>query len=377
MTLPGVARAVDDAIARRRIAGTVVLISRDGHLVHEQAAGIADIASNTKMDRETVFRLASVTKPVIAATTMHLVETGDLDLVTPIHHWLNDFRPSLADGSTPAITVDHLLTHTSGLTYRMAEPPGSDYDRLEVSDGLDRTDLTLQQNLRRIARTALRSAPGTEFRYSIAYDVLGALIEAVCGTTLPKAVDEVICRPLHLHSFGFSVGERARVATAYSDGLIPITDEPIPNEINVVRYSPERIFDRNQWPSGGAGAAATASDVLRFLETIALGGGAILTSRTVTEMYSGRVGRQLTPTIRDSFRRGWAGASRDSGPLYGLPIDAVHWGGAYGHTWSIDPATRTVVVALTNTTPEGAAGAFPTDVARAAFTDLATGTVDA
>jgi CubicO group peptidase (beta-lactamase class C family) len=167
------------------------------------------------------------------------------------------------------------------------------------------------------------------------------------------------------------------VATAYSDGLIPITDEPIPGEINVVRYSPERIFDRTQWPSGGAGAAATAGDVLRFLETIALGGGPILTSRTVTEMYAGRVGRQLTPTIRDSFGRGWAVASPDTAPLYGLPIDAVHWGGAYGHTWSIDPATRTVVVALTNTTPGGAAGAFPTDVARAAFTDLATGKLDA
>src|SRR5579875_1951035 len=110
MTLPGVSRAVDDAIARQRIAGAVVLVSRDGQLVHEQAAGMADIASSTKMDPQTVFRLASVTKPVIAATTMHFVETGDLDLTAPIRRWLNDFRPSLADGSTPDITVDHLLT---------------------------------------------------------------------------------------------------------------------------------------------------------------------------------------------------------------------------------------------------------------------------
>lgn len=379
MTLPGVTRAVEAAITDRRIAGAVVLISRDGQLLHQQAAGMADLVSATPMRRETVFRLASVTKPVIAVATMQLVEAGELDLATPIHQWLNGFRPSLGDGSIPDITVDHLLTHTSGLSYRMHEPPGSDYDRLEVSDGLDRTDLTLQENLDRIAHTTLRAAPGREFRYSLAYDVLGGLIEAVTGTTLPKAIAESICKPLQMRSFGFSVGERTQVATAYSDGLIPITEEPIPNDFNVTRFSPERVFDHTQWPSGGAGAAGTADDVLRFLETIALGGGPLLSSRTVTEMYAARIGRRLDgpTTVHDAFARGWAVTSPDTGPLYGLPIDSVHWGGAYGHSWAIDPATRTVVVALTNTTPEGMAGAFPSDVARAAFTDLATGAIDA
>lgn len=374
MTLPGVTRAVDDAVARQRIAGAVVLVSRDGELLHHQAAGMADLASGTAMDRSTVFRLASVTKPFIAAATMQLVESGDLDLTTPIHRWLGGFRPALADGTTPDITVDQLLTHSSGLSYRMGEPPGSDYDRLEVSDGLDRTDLTLQDNLDRIGRTTLRAVPGREFRYSVSYDVLGGIIEVVTAMTLPKAIHELIGCPLQLAGFGFSVGERTPVATAYSDGLIPITDEPIPNDFSMVRYSPERIFDAAQWPSGGAGAAGTADDVRRFLETIALGGQPLLRSRTVTEMYAGRIGRQLSPTIRDSFARGWAVTSPDTTALYGLPVHSVHWGGAYGHTWSIDPATRTVIVALTNTTPEGTAGAFPTDVARAAFADLAAGT---
>lgn len=378
MTLPGVTRAVDDAIAHRRIAGAVVLVSRDGRLLHEQATGMADLASATPMRRETVFRLASVTKPIVAVTVMHLVEADELDLTTPIHHWLSDFRPAISDGSTPDITIDHLLTHTAGLSYRMGEPPGSDYDRLEVSDGLDRTGLTLQENLDRIARTTLRAVPGSEFRYSVAYDVLGGIVESVTGTTLPVAVDQIVSRPLQLHGLGFSVGELAQVATAYSDGLIPITDEPIPNDVNVVRFSPERIFDHTQWPSGGAGAAGTAGNVLRFLESVALGGSPILTSRTVTEMYAARIGRQLVGTaLHDSFGRGWAITSPDTGPLYGLPIDSVHWGGVYGHSWAIDPATRTVIVALTNTTPEGMAGAFPADVARAAFTDLADGRVDA
>ncbi|RNI20700.1 serine hydrolase domain-containing protein [Flexivirga caeni] len=377
MTLPGVTRAVENAIGARHVAGAVLLVSRDGQLLHEQAAGMADLASATPMTRETTFRLASVTKPVIAAAAMRLVESGELDLVTPIHHWLPDFRPKLADGSAPDITVDHLLTHTAGLAYRMGEPPGSDYDQLQVSDGLDRTELTLAENLDRIARTTLRARPGTEFRYSVAYDVLGGVISTVTATPLPKAVAELVCGPVGMPGFGFSVGEQAHVATAYSDGLIPITDEPIPNDINVVRYSPGRIFDARQWPSGGAGAAGTADDVLRFLETIALGGAPILRSSTVAEMYAARIGRQLTPALRDSFARGWAVTSPDTAPLYGLPVDSVHWGGAYGHSWAIDPATRTVIVALTNTTPEGMAGAFPADVARATFADLAAGAVDA
>lgn len=371
MTLPGVTRAVDDAVRNGRIAGAVVLVSRDGHVIHHQAAGMADIGAQAAMTESTVFRLASVTKPFIAVATMQLVESGALDLTTPISNWLNGFRPSLADGSRPDITVDQLLTHTSGLAYRKDEPPGSDYDTLEVSDGLDCTDLTLAENLERIGRTTLRSVPGTEFRYSVSYDVLGALIEAVTGKTLPVAIDGLIAEPLGLRGFGFSVGPRAIVATAYSDGLIAITDEPIPNETNVTRYCPGRIFDPHQWPSGGAGAAGTADDVRRFLDTIALGGDPLLSSRTVTEMFTGRVGRQLTPTIRDSFARGWAVTSPDTTVLYGLPVHAVHWGGVYGHSWSIDPSTRTVIVALTNTTPEGMDGAFPTDVARAAYTDLA------
>ncbi|MFC6704323.1 serine hydrolase domain-containing protein [Flexivirga alba] len=376
MTLPGVTRAVDRAVADRHIAGAVVLVARDGQLVHEQAAGMADVESQTPMAPTTVFRLASVTKPVIAVTVMHLVEQGTLDLTTPITHWLQGFRPALADGSVPEITVDQLLTHTAGLAYRMGEPPGSDYDRLEVSDGLDRTDLTLADNLERISRTTLRAVPGTEYRYSVAYDVLGALIEAATGATLPRAVQDIVCVPLQLASFAFSIGERTPIATAYSDGLIPITDEPIPNDTNVVRYAPERIFDASQWPSGGAGAAAHAHDVLRFFNAVALGGAPILRSSTVAEMYAGRIGRQLTPTLRDSFGRGWAIASPDTGPLYGLPVGSVHWGGAYGHTWSIDPATRTVIVALTNTSPEGTAGAFPSDVARATHVDLAAGEID-
>lgn len=376
MPLPGVTRAVDRAIADRRIAGAVVLVSRDGELVHEQAAGMADLESQTPMTPTTVFRLASVTKPVTAVATMHLVEQGALDLTSPITNWLPDFRPTLADGSEPDVTVDHLLTHTAGLAYRKAEPPGSDYDRLEVSDGLDRTDLTLAENLARIGRTTLRALPGTEFRYSLAYDVLGALIAAATGTTLQRAFHELISEPLRLHSLEFSVGERTPVATAYSDGLIPITDEPIPNGINVSRYSPERIFDPTQWPSGGTGAAAHAHDIRSILDTVALGGGTLLRSSTVAEMYAGRISQELTPTVRESFGRGWAVTSPDTSPLLGLPVHAVHWGGVYGHSWSIDPATRTVVVALTNTTPEGMAGAFPTDVARAAHVDLAEGRLD-
>lgn len=283
-----------------------MLVARDRRLVHEQAAGLADLEAQTPMTPTTVFRLASVTKPVTAVTTMHLVEQGTLNLNSPITRWLPGFRPALADGSTPEITVAHLLTHTAGLSYRMGEAPGSDYDQLEVSDGMDRTNLSLADNIARIAGTTLRSVPGAEFRYSVAYDVLGALIEAATGTPLPRAIADIVGKPLRMHSFGFAAGERAMIATAYSDGLVPITDEPIPNETNVVRFSPERIFDASQWPSGGAGAAAHAHDVLRLLNAIALGGAPILRSSTVVEMYAGRVGRQLTPTLRDSFGRGWA-----------------------------------------------------------------------
>lgn len=168
-------KAIDGAIAEQRIVGAVVLVARDGRLVYHRAAGLADREAGRAMAEDGVFRLASLTKSMVAAAAMRLVEEGSLRLADPATRWLPGFHPALADGTQPVITVRHLLTHTGGLTYGFLEGPDHPYHRLGVSDGMDRASISLDENVDRLAKAPLSYRPGSSWRYSLSMDVLCAL----------------------------------------------------------------------------------------------------------------------------------------------------------------------------------------------------------
>src|SRR5262245_51546337 len=104
---------IDKAIADQTIVGTVVMIARDGKVVYARAAGLADREAKRAMREDTLFRLASMTKPITVLTALALIDQGKLALADPVTKWLPDFKPKLADGRAPTITVRHLITHTS------------------------------------------------------------------------------------------------------------------------------------------------------------------------------------------------------------------------------------------------------------------------
>ncbi|MCA3885139.1 MAG: beta-lactamase family protein, partial [Burkholderia sp.] len=144
--------ALDRALADERMVGAVVLVAQDGELRYARAAGLADRETGTPMREDALFRLSSVTKPVVAAAAMRLVAAGHLTLDEPVARWLPEFRPTLTDGTPAVITLRHLLSHTAGLGYRFLEADGDGpYARAGVSDGMDRSGLSLDENLRRIA----------------------------------------------------------------------------------------------------------------------------------------------------------------------------------------------------------------------------------
>src|SRR5689334_25172975 len=152
--------AIDQAIAEKRIVGAVVLVSQDGRLVYKGIKGLADRESGRPMKVDTVFRLSSVSKPIVTAAALVLVDQGKLSLDDPVSKWLPDFRPKLESGEEPAITVRQLMTHTAGLGYRFAQKPGSAYELAGVSDGLDELRPSLEENLRRLASVPLFNKPG-------------------------------------------------------------------------------------------------------------------------------------------------------------------------------------------------------------------------
>lgn len=354
---------VDSAIADNRLVGTVVLVLRDGQLVYHRAAGLADREAGRPMTEDTIFRLASVTKPLVSAAAMHLVEQGRLGLDDPVSRWLPDFNPKLADGTTPVITVSQLLNHTAGLSYGFLESPHGPYRTAGVSDGLGEPEISFDENLKRIASVPLSYPPGMGWQYSMATDVLGAVLEKASGQSLPALVRESVTGPLGLKDTGFSVTDIKRLSAAYQDGspqpLRMVDKATITSGNSTALFDVRRILDPHAYPSGGAGMAGTAGDIARFLETIRQGGAPILSAHSVQLMVTDHVGATVqTQDPGWGFGYGWAVLNNPA--LSGTPQSrgTFEWGGAYGHSWFVDPLQKLTVVALTNTAYEGMSGLF-------------------
>lgn len=371
---------IKQAIDQQRLVGAVVLIAQHGRILYRQAAGLADRENNRAMTPETVFRLASVSKPIVSAAALVLVSQGRLDLDSPVSRWLPAFTPTLADGTPATITARQLLSHTAGLGYRFFESDeqGS-YARAGVSDGMDASEITLDENLRRIASVPLQYKPGSSWAYSLATDVLGALVARICDTTLNVAVRELITVPLAMRDTDFFSAEPQRVARAY------VNDQPRPHLLGEseivppfpgivgINYSPGRIFNPDAFPSAGAGMAGTADDFLRLLEAL-------------------RDGETLLPrTLINEMARDWTfGLEREDAPGigFGLGFSVLRdpqlaaspespgtwrWGGAYGHSWFVDPQQGLSVIAFTNTLGEGMSGQFVNDLRDAVYAGLSAG----
>src|SRR5690606_27931313 len=197
LAFPALDAIVTAGVEEQRIVGAVVLVALGGNVVYRRAAGYADRERNRPMQEDAIFRLASVTKPMVSAAALRLVEQGRLDLRAPVTRWLPEFRPRLRDGRSPVVTVHQFLTHTAGLSYGFMEAEDGPYRRAGVSDGLD-AGAGLGENLRRIAGVPLAYEPGAGWRYSVALDVLGAAMGAAVGEALPEIVRHEITQPLGL-----------------------------------------------------------------------------------------------------------------------------------------------------------------------------------
>ena len=363
-------RAIELALEDRRIVGTVVLVAKRGDIVYGRAAGFADREASRSMQETCIFLLASVAKPIVTATTLRLVENGRLGVGDSVRRWLPEFTPRMADGRVPEITIHHLLTHTAGLTYVFMEPPDGPYHRLRISNGFDRSDADLDEIVRRISAAPLTYEPGAGWGYSMAMDVLGAVIEKATLQPLPRAVAELVLNPLDMKDTGFRVVDTRRLVAHYADGTPEPRRMADDDEVNFlqgsVAFSPVRLMNPRAFPSGGAGMAGTASDVVKFLET--LRAGELLRPQTRSAMFEVQAltgGQAEGP----GWEFGYGGAVLVDPGAAGTPQapGTLQWNGAYGHKWFIDPKNELTVVALTNTAFEGMIGRFTVDVRNAVY----------
>ncbi len=175
---------IDRTLEEKRIEGTVIQIALGGNLVYSRPAGWADREQKRPMQENALFRYASVTKPIVSTAALVLISQGKLQLNDLVEKWLPAFRPKLPNGQYASMAVHHLMTHTAGLTYRFFQEEKGTYELAGVSDGMDLAGITLEENLQRLASVPLLYEPGKMWRYSIATDVLGAVIEKVTGMPL-------------------------------------------------------------------------------------------------------------------------------------------------------------------------------------------------
>lgn len=369
---------IEGALAAERIVGAVVIAQRDGETLYSRAAGFADREAGLPMPADALFRLASVSKLFVSVAALALVGRGRLSLDAPITDWLPEFQPRF-EGEVVTITLRHLLTHTSGLGYGFFEPEDGPLHRAGVSDGMDRSGISLAENLKRLAGVPLLFSPGTRFSYSLATDVVGAVIEAATGWPLPEAVRELVTEPLDLADTGFGVADAGRLAAAYADDtprprrmrepdLVPF----LPGAVGLA-MDPARAFDAAAFPSGGAGMVGTAAETLALLEALRRGGQGVLAPELVAEMARDQIpGIAIDSAPGLGFGLGFSVLRDPRAAGVAETGGTWRWGGAYGHSWFVDPAERLTVVAFTNTALEGmsAGGRFPADLSRAVYAGL-------
>jgi CubicO group peptidase (beta-lactamase class C family) len=349
-------------IEDKKLPGAVMMIARKGKLVHASALGVRDPRGPDPMRTDTIFRIYSMTKPIVSVAAMMLVEDGTLQLTDPVARWLpafKDVKVSTSGGDVPAqraMSVQDLLRHTAGLPY------GELTQNTAVREALARAglfkpgvidfdvrDMTAGDQVERLARIPLLYQPGTTWEYSLASDVLGRVVEAASGKRLGDFLGERVFKPLRMPDTAFWVPETKLARLAEPFDKDPLAGAPI------------RLIDVSKEPgndSGGAGGVGTAADYLRFAQMLANGGTLdgqrVLSRSTVRLMTSDHLGSRIplaaTPGGAvlggSTYTFGLGFAVRPSDGIAPIPGSAgdFYWGGYAGTLFWVDPKEQLVAV---------------------------------
>lgn len=363
-------KALFDAdVANGTIPGAVALIARHGKLAYLESFGYRDREKQLPMGTDSIFRIASMTKPMVSASIMMLAEEGRLRLVNPVSTYLPEMQGlqvgveyAGASGAPELrlvearreMSVQDLLRHTSGLTY------GQFGDSLVKKAYRDANVFDPNQStaefITKLSKLPLANQPGEVWDYSMSTDVLGRIVEVVSGMTLDKFIATRITGPLGMRDTGFSIDKdkAGRVAEPQND---PATGKrpPMTRDLTV----------KPAFLSGGGGMVSTAPDYLRFAQMLLNGGESdgvrILSRKTVALMSSDHLppGVRFSPTTRAQFEE--SAPLAEFGQGFGLgfcvrkeagrnpvpgSVGDFYWSGVHGTYFWIDPQEQLIGVLM-------------------------------
>jgi CubicO group peptidase (beta-lactamase class C family) len=355
---------IQDYVDRGKIAGTIDLVLRDGKAAHLESYGMIDRETGREMPTDAIFRIASMSKAVTTVAVMILYEEGHFRLSDPVHEFLPEFEdPVVAletsggdeDGyeTVPAerpITIHHLLTHTSGLTYGSG-PASAAYEDTGLTGWyLAGKDMRIGEVVEQLANLPLNAQPGEEWQYGYSTDVLGHLVEEVSGMPLDEFFQERIFDPLGMTDTHFFLPpeKSSRLAPVYGlseDGTLELTEAT--DETDYI-HGPRKCF------SGGGGLLSTTQDYGRLLQMLLNGGTLddhrILSPKSVDLMRSNNTGN-MYPWDDTGFGLGfWV--VEDLGEYGEIgSVGAYGWGSAYYPIYWVDPNEELVGLIMTQLRP--------------------------
>ena len=347
-------RALRREIDQKRLPGAVALIARQGKLGFLEGFGVQDPASGTPMQVDSIFRIYSMTKPIVSVAIMMLVEEGRLFLADPLAKYVpafadpkvaieRDGRVDLVPAQRP-ITIQDLLRHTSGLTYEFVGTAA--VQRMYLDKGLPSTNQTNADQVERLAGLPLFSQPGRQWDYSRSTDVLGRIIEIVSGERLGQFLQKRIFAPLGMNDTGFHVPEEKQSRIAEPFAQDPDTGDAV-QLLDIRRPA--------KFESGGGGLVSTIRDYARFLEMLAAGGTRdgqrLLARKTIDLMRSDHLGpnvRHGSELLQPGHGFGLGFAVRTEPGMSVMPgsVGLFFWGGIAGTTFWIDPAEELYAMML-------------------------------
>ena len=341
-----------------RMPGAVVAVSRKGKLAYYEAFGFADPAAKRPMAKDTIFALASMTKPMVAVATLMLAEEGRLLLNDPIGNYLpvlKDMRVATPAGTEPARrqpTLQDMLRHTAGVSYgNRGDTP---LHKLYSSKLRSAADQSGPQFLEELSKLPLHYQPGTTWDYSHGLDVAGLAIEAVTGKRLGEFLQERLFGPLAMVDTGFVVPAAKAGRIARPLAVDPETGRPPTFREPVKPW---------QYECGGGCASGTAADYMRFALMLmnkgALDGTRLLSRKSVEYMTADHLGpavdvsrlHEFAVEHIDGFGFGLGVAVRRQTGIAGVPGTPGEflWSGAQGTMFWVDPKEEMAVVFLANT----------------------------
>lgn len=357
-------KAVASALEEKRIVGAVVLVSQDGKLLYNKAHGFSDREAKTPMATDSLFRLASITKPIVSVAVLKFIDQGKIKIDDRASKWIPELDKE--------ITIRHLLTHTAGLNYTFLEVIDGPYHTLRVSDGLDKVDFTSEENIKRIAMAPLLFKPGSQWSYSLATDVLGEILSRIEKKDLSLIIEEQVLKPLQMNDTGFFAKDAQKLTAAYVDAKPEPKRMTEPEKFKFaaseIVFSPDRALDKKAYSSGGAGMVGTPLDLLKFFEDLRVGS-KLLNKNSHEVLTTNQVGTLNVDGPGWGWSMGFKVLTDAESAKSPMGNGSYEWGGVWGHTWWVDPANKFTVLILTNTAVEGMSGKFPADIKKAVYDD--------